>query len=59
MQAVVDFRSAFMDVYLGWPGKVHDACVFANSSVYLKGMSGMLLPDWKKNICGIDVCVLL
>ena len=58
MHAGVDFRGSFMDVYIGWPGKVHDARVFANSSVYLKRMS-TLLPDWKKNICGVVVCILL
>ena len=30
MQAVVDFRGMFMDVNIGWPGKVHDARVFGN-----------------------------
>ena len=45
MQAMVDFRGLFMDVYIGWPGKVHDACVFVNSSLYQKGMNGTLLPD--------------
>ena len=58
-QAGVDFRGSFMDVYICWPGKVHDARVCANASVYLKRMSGTLLPDWKKNICGVDVCILL
>lgn len=24
MQAMVDFHRLFMDVYIGWPGKVHD-----------------------------------
>ena len=33
MQAMVDFRGLFMDVYIGWPGKVHDARVFMNSSL--------------------------
>ena len=28
MQALVDFRGLFTDVYIGWPGKVHDASVF-------------------------------
>ena len=31
IQAKVDFRGLFMDVYIGWPGKVHDARVFVNS----------------------------
>ena len=50
MQAVVDFRGLFMDVYIGWPGKVNDARVFSNSSLYRKGMGGTLFPDWKKTI---------
>ena len=28
MQAVVDFQSIFADVYIGWPGRVHDARIF-------------------------------
>ena len=55
MQATVDFRGLFMDVYIGWPGKVHDARVFVNSSLYNKGMSSTLFPDWKRNICGVQV----
>ena len=52
---VHDFRGLFMDVYIGWPGKVHDARVFVNSSLYNKGMSSILFPDWKRNICGVQV----
>lgn len=55
MQAMVDFRGLFMDIYIGWPGKVHDARVFANSSLYHKGMSGKLFPDWKRSISGVQV----
>ena len=39
MQVMVDFHGLFMDVYIGWPGKVHDARVFVNS-LYQKGKSG-------------------
>ena len=48
MQGLVDFQGNFMDVCIGWPGKVHDTRVFSNSEVYKKGMQGTLLPDWKK-----------
>ena len=50
MQAMVDFRGLFMDVYIGWPGKVHDARVFVNSSLYKKGINSTLFPDWKRNV---------
>ena len=49
MQAVVDYGGKFLDIYIGWPGKVHDARVFANSSLYDMAQHGTLLPNWKKN----------
>ena len=55
MQAMVDFRGLFLDVYIGWPGKVHDARVFSNSALYRKGMDGNLFPDWNRCISGVDV----
>ena len=57
MQAMVDFRGLFTDVYIGWPGKVHDARVFVNSSLYLKGKNCTLFPpDLKRTLCGVEVC---
>ena len=56
IQAMVDHHGLFLDVYVGWPGKVHDARVFANSSVYRKGQNGSLFPDWKRSISGVQVC---
>ena len=55
MQGFVDFRGIFMDVYIGWPGKVHDARVFANSELFKRGNQGTLFPDWKKDISGVQV----
>ena len=55
VQSMVDFRGLFIDVYIGWPGKVHDARVFVNSSLYQRGRSSTLFPDWKRNICGVEV----
>ena len=52
MQALVDFRGLFMDVYIGWPGKVHDARVFTNSSLYQRGINGTLFPDWSREMNG-------
>ena len=60
MQALVDHRGMFLDIYLGWPGKVHDARVFSNSSLYAKGQQGTLVPNWTKCLNGVDVplCIL-
>ena len=49
MQAVVDYRGIFFDVYLGWPGKVYNARVLLNSLCYAKAQQGTLLPDWNKD----------
>lgn len=55
MQGLVDYHGLFMDVCIGWPGKVHDARVFTNSSPYHKGINSTLFPDWKRNLCGVEV----
>ncbi len=59
MQGTVDNVGKFTNVYIGWPGRVHDARVFVNSSLYLKGQAGTLFPDWKQTICGQAVPLLM
>ena len=49
----------FTDIYVGWPGRVHDARVFSNSTLYQKGQDGTLFPDWKESIAGTDVPLVL
>ena len=45
LQAVVDYEYKFMDLYIGWPGSVHDARVLTNSSVLAKCDNGTLLEN--------------
>ena len=59
VQGLVDFRGRFMDVCIGWPGKVHDARVFANSTVYSKGMSGSLFPSWTRQLGRVEVPLVI
>ena len=59
MQALVDYRGIFLDVYIGWPGKVHDARVLANSSLYLKANAHTLLPHMTRTFFGIEVPLLI
>ena len=59
MQAVTSSCGYFMDVNIGWPGKVHDARVLVNSSLYCKANRGQLVPNWKRTINGTDVPLLI
>jgi hypothetical protein len=59
MQAVVDFRGLFTDVYIGWPGRVHDARIFSNSDLFAKGSDGQLFPDQTRLINGFNLPIVL
>ncbi len=54
LQGTVDFRGLFIDLYVGWPGRVHDARVFSNSSLYRKGQRKTLLPNKPVTLGGTD-----
>ena len=56
LQAVVDSNYKFIDIYVGWPGKVHDARVFSSSSVFEKGQRKQLfVGELVKTMNGIKV----
>ena len=59
VQGVVDHRGRFIDVYIGWPGRVHDARVFGNSKFFERGEAGTLFPDWTRNIEGVDILIIV
>ena len=60
MQAVVDCDYLFRDVVIGWPGSVHDARVFSNSAIFMKGNEQKLFPsDLTEEINGEDVSPLI
>ena len=59
MQGVVDFQGIFMDVNVGWPGKVHDDRVFVNSLFYRKANNVTLFPNLTHNMTGVKVPLLV
>ncbi len=60
MQAIVDCDYLFRDVVIGWPGSVHDAHVFSNSAIFMKGNDQNLFPrDLTKEINGEEVSPLI
>ena len=52
LQALVDHSYKFLDVYIGWPGSIHDARVLANSGLWkwlinttlVKTLEGVSIP---------------
>ena len=59
LQALVDHQYRFFNVYVGWPGSVHDARILSNSEVYQKGESGTLVPSHIRTLDGIPVPVVI
>lgn len=59
LQGLVDHRYCFIDVYTGWPGSVHDARVFSQSSLFNKGKKGTLFPNWIDKIGDADVPIVI
>ncbi|XP_041347043.1 protein ANTAGONIST OF LIKE HETEROCHROMATIN PROTEIN 1-like [Gigantopelta aegis] len=57
LQAVCDHRYRFTDICIGWPGRVHDARVFANSQLMAQAVNGNLLPsspEWTQAVGPTD-----
>ncbi len=59
LQAVVDNKMKFWDINIGQPGRVHDARVFALSSLFDRGQSGRLLPQWTEIFEGVNVPLMI
>ena len=59
VEGLVDHTGKFLDAYIGWPGKCHDARVFQNSSLYKKGIEGSLLPCLTRKLGSVDVPLVI
>ena len=59
LQGLVDDKYRFTDIYVGWPGRVHDAHVFRKSGLFAKASSGILLPEITKDIEGVRVPLVI
>uniref|UniRef100_A0A3Q2YV74 DDE Tnp4 domain-containing protein n=1 Tax=Hippocampus comes TaxID=109280 RepID=A0A3Q2YV74_HIPCM len=57
--SVVDRSNRFIDIFIGWPGSVHDARVFANSPLYQNRTSGSLFWGDERDIGGVPVPLVL
>ena len=55
LQALVDHEYKFLNIYVGWPGSVHDVRVLINLGLYSKCDSGSFPPNWSKVINGTSI----
>lgn len=61
IQATCDFRYCFLDVVIKWPGSVHDATMFVNSSIYHMLQNGTIPPCPKvivKDQPPVPICII-
>ena len=54
-QVVCDHEYKVMSVTAGWPGRVHEARVFVNSSICRQGNAGTLFPHRPRRVGKVDL----
>ena len=59
LQGVVDHECCFWNINIGWPGRVHNASVLSNSTLFHQAEAGTLLPPQPRVINGVDVPLLI
>uniref|UniRef100_K7F5R2 DDE Tnp4 domain-containing protein n=1 Tax=Pelodiscus sinensis TaxID=13735 RepID=K7F5R2_PELSI len=60
LQALVNHRGLFTDIFVGWSGRAHDARIFRNSSLYRKLESGTFFPqrDFRVGDVQMALCIV-
>ncbi|XP_053871665.1 uncharacterized protein LOC128830052 [Malaclemys terrapin pileata] len=59
LQALVDHKGRFTNINVGWPGKVHDACVFRHSGLFRKLEEGTFFPDQKITVGDVEMSIVI
>uniref|UniRef100_A0A8C3FIS8 DDE Tnp4 domain-containing protein n=1 Tax=Chrysemys picta bellii TaxID=8478 RepID=A0A8C3FIS8_CHRPI len=59
LQALVDHRGRFTNIYVGWPGKVHDARIFRNSGLFRRLQQSIYFPDHKIPVGDVEILIVI
>ncbi|CAM4423824.1 unnamed protein product [Lepidochelys kempii] len=59
LQALVNHKGHFIDINMGWPGKVHDARIFRNSGLFEQLQEGTYFPDQKMTIGDVEMPIVI
>uniref|UniRef100_A0A452GLE3 Putative nuclease HARBI1 n=1 Tax=Gopherus agassizii TaxID=38772 RepID=A0A452GLE3_9SAUR len=59
LQALVDHKGRFTNIHVGWPGRVHDARVFRNTTLFKRLQQGNYFPDQKITVGDVEMPVVI
>ncbi|CAM5092241.1 unnamed protein product, partial [Eretmochelys imbricata] len=59
LQALLDHKGRFTNINVGWPGKVHDACIFRNSGLWEQLQQSTYFPDQKITIGDVEMLIVI
>ncbi|XP_065435194.1 uncharacterized protein LOC135978000 [Chrysemys picta bellii] len=59
LQALVDYKGHFTNINVGWPGRVHDARVFRNTTLFKRLQQGIYFPDQKITIGDVEMPLVI
>ncbi|CAM5140323.1 unnamed protein product [Eretmochelys imbricata] len=59
LQALVDHKGHFININVGWPGKVHDTRIFRNSGLFKWLQEGVYFPDQKITVGDVELPIVI
>ncbi|XP_065418090.1 uncharacterized protein LOC135974373 [Chrysemys picta bellii] len=59
LQALVDHRGRFTNINVGWPGRVHDARVFRNTTLFKRLQQGTYFLDQKITVGDVEMPIVI
>ncbi|XP_065423512.1 uncharacterized protein LOC135975653 isoform X1 [Chrysemys picta bellii] len=59
LQALVDHKGRFTNINMGWAGRVHDARVFRNTTLFKGLQQGTYFPDQKITVGDVEMPIVI
>uniref|UniRef100_A0A8C4VPV7 DDE Tnp4 domain-containing protein n=1 Tax=Gopherus evgoodei TaxID=1825980 RepID=A0A8C4VPV7_9SAUR len=59
LQALVDHKGRFTNIHVGWPGRVHDACIFRSTTLFKWLQQGTYFPDQKITVGDVEMPIII